>query len=63
MTLEMRLAKVVIEEGVVLELRQFQFIGREVQRLFQNSEGFLFIEQPNRQEIAYLEDETLGLLK
>ena len=51
---EMRLAEVIVEESVVFELRQFELVRGEVQRLFQDSEGFLFIEQPHCQEIAYL---------
>ena len=63
MAFQMRLAEVIVKEGVVFESRQVQLIRSEVQGLFQDSEGFRSIEQPDRQEIAYLQDETLGLVK
>ena len=55
--------KVVIEEGVVFELGEIEFIGMEVERSLENAEGFLFVEHPHRKEVADLEDEAAGFLK
>src|SRR6266487_1314749 len=62
-TFEMGLAKVEVEESVVLKLRQFELIGCQVQRSFENAEGFLLVEKPHCQEVADLQDETLSLLQ
>src|SRR5450432_1629263 len=43
MTLDAGLCKVIIEKGVVFEPCVFDLEWREVQNLFQNAEGFLFI--------------------
>src|SRR5258708_32610115 len=58
-----RFGKVVVEEGVVLEFGEFEFVGIEVERSLENAEGFLFVEHPNSEEVADLEDEAAGFLK
>ena len=35
----------------------------EVERSLENAEGFLFVEHPNSEEVADLEDEAAGFLK
>ena len=35
----------------------------EVERSLQNVEGFLFVEHPDSEEVADLEDEAAGFLK
>src|SRR5271156_1473997 len=57
-----RLGKVVIEEGVVFEFGEFQLVGMEIERSFENAEGFLFVERRDRNEVADLKDEATGLL-
>ena len=54
--------KVVVEEGVVFEFGEFEFAGMEIECLLEYSEGFLFIEEPDRQEVADLQDEAAGFL-
>ena len=61
MAFEMRVTKVVVEEGVVFELSLVKLFGSEIQRALENAEGFLLVEKPNCQEVADLEYETLGL--
>ncbi len=63
MAFDGRFGKVVVEEGVVLEFGEFEFVGMEVERSLENAEGFLFVEHPNSEEVADLEDEAAGLLK
>ena len=58
-----RFGKVVVEESVVLELRVLEFVRVEIQRSLENAEGFLFVEHPEREEIADLQDEAAGFLK
>jgi hypothetical protein len=60
---EMGFAKVVIEKGVVLEPSGFDLLRGKVESLLENTEGFLFIEQMDRQKIANLENEALDFLK
>ncbi len=59
---EMRLAKIVVEKGVVLQARKFDFVRREVECLFEDAEGFLLVEQSNGQEIPQLENEAFDFL-
>src|SRR6266404_6027216 len=59
---EMGFAEIVIEKGVVFEPGRFDLLRGKVEGLLENAEGFLFIEQTDRQEIAYLENEALDLL-
>ena len=42
---EMRLAEVVVEESVVFELGEFELVRGEVERLLENAERFVFVEQ------------------
>jgi hypothetical protein len=63
MAFERRFGEVVIEKGVVFQLSKIEFVGMEVERSLQNAEGFQFVEHPDRNEIADLEDEALGFLK
>ena len=60
---ERRFGQVVIEEGVVLELGEIEFVGMKVEGLLENAEGFLFVEHAHREEVADLEDEAAGFLK
>src|SRR5216684_1613454 len=59
---EMGFAEVVIEKGVVLEPGRFDLLLGKVESLLENTEGFLFIEQTDRQKIADLENEAFDLL-
>src|SRR6266403_4449225 len=59
---EMGFAEVVIEKGVVCEPGGFDLLRGKVKGLLENAEGFLLIEQTDRQKIADLENETLDLL-
>src|SRR5260370_17412886 len=63
MAFEMRVTKVVVEEGVVLELSLVEIFGSEIQRALENAEGFLLVEKPNSEEVVDLDYETLGLLQ
>src|SRR5260370_39173473 len=63
MTLERRFGQVVIEESIVFEFGESEFVGMEVERSFENAEGFLFVEHPYREEVADLEDEAASLLQ
>ena len=63
MAFEGRFGEVVVEEGVVFELGEIEFVGMEVERSLENAEGFLFVEHPNGEEVADLEDEAAGFLK
>src|SRR5713226_5740639 len=63
MAFESGFGEVVVEEGVVFELGEIEFVGMEVERSLENAEGFLFIEHPNSEEVADLEDEAAGFLK
>src|SRR5258708_6886960 len=63
MTFERRLGQVVIEEGVVFEFGEFEFVGVKVERFLENAEGFLLVEHPNCKKVADLEDKTAGFLK
>ena len=58
----MRLTEVVIEEGIVFELRKLNLLGIEVERPLENAERLVFVEEPNGQKIAHLKDEAFGLL-
>jgi len=60
---EMGFAEVVIEKGVVLEPGRYDFLRGKVESLLENAEGFLFIEQTDRQKIADLENEAFDLLE
>src|ERR1700682_1194210 len=60
---EMGFAEVVIEKGVVLEPGRFDLLRGKVESLLENAEGFLFIEQADRQKIADLENEAFDLLE
>src|SRR5436309_9635591 len=44
MALQVRFAKVVVKKSVVLEPRDLEFLGREIQRSFKNAESILFSE-------------------
>src|ERR1700731_2864420 len=59
----MGFAEVVIEKGVVLEPGRFDLLRGKVESLLENAEGFLFIEQTDRQKIADLENEAFDLLE
>ena len=59
----MGFGQVVVEERVVLELGEFEFVGVEVERSLENAERFLFVENPDGEEIADLQDEAAGFLK
>ncbi len=63
MAFEMRVTKVVVEEGVVFGLSLVELFGSEIEGALKNAEGFLLVEKPNCQEVADLEYETLGLLQ
>src|SRR5208283_4810768 len=58
-----RFGKVVVEEGVVLELGEIEFVWMEVERSFENAKGFLFVEHPSNEEVAELEDKAADFLK
>src|SRR6267154_1622640 len=60
---EMGFAEVVIEKGVVFEPGRFNLVRGKVESLLENAEGFLFIEQTDRQKIADLENEAFNLLE
>ena len=60
---EMGFAEVVIEKGVVFEPGRFDLLRGKVESLLENAEGFLFIEQTDRQKIADLENEAFDLLE
>src|SRR6266478_10176859 len=60
---EMGFAEVVIEKGVVFEPGRFDLLRGKVECLLENAEGFLFIEQTDREKIADLENEAFDLLK
>src|SRR6266481_2635363 len=60
---EMGFAEVVIEKGVVCEPGRFGLLRGKVKGLLENPEGFLFIEQTDRQKVADLDNEALGLLE
>ena len=60
---EMGFAEVVIEKGVVFEPGRFDLLRGKVEGLLENAEGFLFIEQTDRQKIADLENEAFDLLE
>src|SRR5258708_35447752 len=60
---EMGFAEVVIEKGVVIEPCQFDLLRGKVKGLLENAEGFLFIEQTDRQKVADLDYEALDLLE
>ena len=62
MTFERRFGKVVIEEGVVFEPGEIEFVGRKFERLLENAEGFLFVEHAHGEEVADLKDEAARLL-
>src|SRR5580700_12300660 len=55
--------EVVVEEGVVFEFSEFQFVGVEIECVLENAEGFLFVEHPYGKEVADLEDEAAGFLE
>src|SRR5229473_8327248 len=63
MAFEWRFGEVIVKEGVVFELGEIEFVGMEVERSLESAEGFLFIEHPNNEEVADLEDEAAGLLQ
>ena len=63
MAFEMGIAEVVIEKGVVFEPGRFDLLRGKVEGLLENAEGFLFIEQTDRQKIADLENEAFDLLE
>src|SRR5882762_3735776 len=58
---EMGFAEVVIEKGVVFEPGRFDLLRGKVESLLESAEGFLFIEQTDRQKIADLENEAFDL--
>jgi hypothetical protein len=58
-----RFGKVVIEKGIVFEFGEFEFVGMEVEGSLENAKGFLFVEHPNSEKVADLEDEAPGFLK
>src|SRR6266849_1843815 len=60
---EMGIAEVVIEKGVVFKPGRFDLLRGKVEGLLENAEGFLFIEQTDRQKIADLENEAFDLLE
>ena len=60
---EVGLAQVIVKEGVVLESGEVEFVRMEVERFFENAKGFLFVENPNGEEVADLEDEALCFLE
>ena len=51
---EMRLAKIIIEKGVVLELSKIALCRREVEDTLQDAECVVLVEHPNGQEVADL---------
>src|SRR5437660_7880156 len=60
---EMGFAEVVIEKGVVSEPGRFDLLRGKVKGLLENAEGFLFIEQTDRQKVADLDNKALDLLE
>src|SRR5271156_6931496 len=52
MAFNRRFGKVVVEEGVVFELGEIEFVWIEVERSLENAKGFLFVEHPNSEEVA-----------
>src|SRR6267143_1485822 len=63
MAFDGRFGEVIVEKGVVFELGEIEFVGMEVERSLESAEGFLFIEHPNSEEVADLEDEAASFLK
>ena len=62
-TFERRFGQVVIEEGVVLELGEIEFVGMKVEGFLENAERFLFVEHAHGKEVADLQHEAAGLLQ
>src|SRR6266436_1987556 len=60
---ELRFAKIVVEERIVLESCEFDLVRVEVERFLENTEHFLLAENAYRQKVADLENETSSLLK
>src|SRR3984893_1390034 len=63
MAFDRRFGEIVVEEGVVFEFSEFEFVRMEVERSLENAKGFPFAEHPNSEEVADLEDEAACLLK
>jgi hypothetical protein len=63
MAFERGFAEVVIEKGVVFEPGRFDLLRGKVKGLLENAEGFLLVEQTDRQKIVDLENETFDLLE
>src|SRR3984885_4636630 len=62
MAFDVGFRQVVVEEGVVFEVCQRELRGIEVEHSLENAKGFVLCEQPDRNEIADLQDEALRLL-
>jgi len=62
MAFEMRFAKVVVEERVVLQLRSQELLRIEIQRPLQNRERLLFPEDSRSHEVAGVRPEAFDLL-
>src|ERR1700730_8019212 len=62
-TFDGRFREVIVQEGVVFQLGEFEFVGMKVERSLENAEDLLFIEHPQRDEIADLEDEAADFLQ
>ena len=62
-TFEMRLAEVIVEESVVFEFGVFQFVRSDVERLLEDPECLVFVEQTHGQEVAYLQNEAFRFLE
>src|SRR5579862_1028069 len=62
MAFDVGLRQIVIEERIVLELGELELVRVKVECFLENAEGFLFVENPNSDEIADLQYETLSFL-
>src|ERR1019366_9160193 len=62
MTFNLRLGEVVVEECIVLELREVAVCGGEVECSLEDAECFVLIQHADRQKVADLKNKALRFL-
>src|ERR1700730_2985008 len=62
MALKMGFAEVVVQKSVVFQTGERILLRVKIQSLFEDAKCFLFVEQPHRQKIVYLQDEAIDFL-
>src|ERR1700722_5416539 len=54
MAFEMGFAEVIVQKSVIFQAGERDLLRIEIKGLLEDTEGFLLVEQPHGQEIAYL---------